>query len=80
MDTGSSRQLNDIRCVPGHPEDDEYMLQLDATRKLEVPRLGPFRRTADRTLSGWAVREQAPTRHRVFVESHRTQTAAISNS
>lgn len=58
----ASWRLEGIDCVFGHPDEGDYLRQLDRQRVLELPPLGPYRGTCDRGLADWAVVGKRATR------------------
>jgi len=55
-------RLRGSSCVFGHPDDEDYILNLDADRMLMPPVLGPFRGTCDMSLCDWAARNDRARR------------------
>jgi hypothetical protein len=58
----ASWRLTGIACVFGHPDDREYLLNLDRNRELIGSALGPYRGTCDVGLADWAVMDQRASR------------------
>jgi hypothetical protein len=70
----ASWRLRGIDCVFGHPDDQDYILRLDASRLLVPPAMGPYRGTGDVGLCDWAVLDRVA--HRLtIVDWRRARTA-----
>ena len=54
----ASWRLTGIACVFGHPDDGDYLLNLDRDRVLMGSALGPYRGTCDIGLADWAVMDE----------------------